>query len=227
MPFEDILDLNLNLTDSDIDKIDKLAAKAEKRLEIAQRTLSKHGGIYAGSRSSLPKGYEESTDPHGQIMPGGGSPLDLRKKTLKDEVKEQRGLLEGILNSDLGASKAGQALSFLRSPKDFILTLFTKQLPVLAGLNQFVSIIKDIIVLLTEPGMPLDVYFKNTITTLVNPLMDKVVRKNVQLGYTQEIFTTKAGTFNAREAYNTFSEYEKNKDVLNQQYAIRYSEKRW
>src|SRR5207245_2970799 len=153
MPFDDIAKIHLNLSDSDLIKLEKLAVQAEKRLEKAQKELQKRGitGALSGEHPLTIQSITKTTG----FIGSAGSPI--RRETLEEEIKKQRGVLEGILQSDLGSSRASQVLRFMTNPTEFVSGVVFKALPALAGVKIFVDTIKEAIEFLTQKGQLLDV----------------------------------------------------------------------
>lgn len=224
MVFEDFIDIKSPLTEEDLDKIDKLSQKAKRVLDKAQKQKDRMtSGIFGGGGTgvggrTLPKGFERPAT-IGTGLIAGRSPLtkdDFRKETYK------KGFLEKILSGELGTTHANEALNFFKDPTNFAIGLFTKTLPQLAGLVAFIDTVRGAIEYLTQPGMPLDIYFKDTITNLVNALRAKQVQQQVRLGYTQLIIAGKTGLSIVKDSYNTYHLAETNKQELERAFMVRY-----
>lgn len=244
MPFDDVISLDLRFTEADLDKLDKLAEKAENSLNKIQTVKAKASkqavGIYGGQRSgkALPKSTQAQMDRSklerdssatgpavitsnrikGQVGTQG-SPI--KRKNLSDEVKEQKNLLNNLLKSDMGAAQASKAISFLRDPLGSVTNFLSKEVPIIGGIIQVVDIANAVIDKLTEAGGFLDVTFRDTITTRLDAFRDKMTQSSIRSGFTQLIITTKAGTTNPRDTYNSYQQYNQNRIQEEDTFAVR------
>jgi hypothetical protein len=236
LPFEDFIDLSLELTDSDLDKLDKLAERAEKRLEKARRELERRGGIFAKDEREgdvLPKSFQnvsqaallQRIQPKDKSAPlsfgGSGAPQDLRRKNKVEELQEEVDVLEELFNNKFGKAQAGKALSFLRNPATAVQTLLTRELPILGGIYSAVQVVTFIIDELTKKGGFFDRFFRDTIEDRIDAFRDKQLQQEIAAGYTQVIIQTAAGSTSPRDAYNTFEQANKSRDDLEDAFSIR------
>lgn len=233
MGFDDFLDLDVRLTDADLIKLDNLAAKAEKRLEKSKEELQKSGGIFGGQTGpALPKSFlkkqqeklltrDSSAEGDALKSSGVGAPTDLIRKSVIDEIKQEQGLLRKIMENEIGIDKASTALNFLENPIAGFKTLATRALPILGGLYAAKEIVDFIIQELTKKGGFLDVWFNDKISDRLDAFRDKVLQQNIRIGFDQVIITNRSGLTSPRDAYNTFELAAKNRQKLEEDFAIR------
>lgn len=199
-----------------LDKSSKDAIDKERKREKSSGGIFGEGKSGQGGRT-LPSGYERKAT-IGTGLIGGKAPItkDDFKKT-----KPPKGYLEKLLAGEVGTTHANEALNMLTNPGDFVIKTFTSFLPELAGIVGFIDIIKSTLTYLTQPGMPFDVQFKNTISTLVNALRPKQLQQQIGLGYQQLIITAKSGYTSPKDSYNTFRMAEYNNQALEKQFMVR------
>ena len=128
---------------------------------------------------------------------------------------------QGLLKSDLGTKKAGTLLSFAGNPVSFMTNIFTRQLPILGGLLAAVQIVKFVAKELQKRGGLLDRFFRDVIETRLDALRNKGIQQEILIGKTQLIITTRSGTTNPRDAYNTFQLAREEREKLEEDFSVR------
>jgi len=222
LPFSDVLDLNDDLTLSDLEKLDRQAAKTEKNLEKIKK---KAGPV-------LPKGRILPTTGSGPLSNLSVGTTDkeaqklekkitkrierLTKKVDKDVVKnfgkDKQSIAKQIFGDDVGS----KLFSIGKNPLGF----FQNTIIGLTGAG-FVLQIADAVF---KEIQRIDKFFKvfiDRIDDRVDQLRNKEIQAKIAAGQTQEIITTEAGTTEARDAYNTFNEFNNNRGKLEEDFAIR------
>lgn len=219
MPFDDSLNLNDDLTESDLQKLFNQADKAEKKLE----KLKKNGGIFAEQTSNTAVGNRAAVEFQGTP---GLSKQDrkiekkierLLKKVRKDEAKnlgKDKG--DGFLSEIFGDVSAQNIIAVGKNPVAFL----QNALVGLAGTG-FAIQIADMVV---KEIQRLDSFFKRFVDIIdnrENQLKDKQITAEIAAGKTQEILTTRSGNTEARDSYNTFNEFNNDRASLEDNYAVR------
>jgi len=220
LPFDDFIDLNDDLTISDLERLDRQAAKTEKNLE----KLKRKGGIFAGETSGTTTGNKAA------VNFAGTEPLSkqdkrfekqfkrLEKKINKDIVKNI-GKKDGIFSNVIGDSPLQNIFSFGKNPVSFM-TNIAKAIPFLGG----VFAAKEIAEFIIDEIVKIDRFFKkfvDVIDTRRDQLRNKQQQAEIAAGLTQVIITTESGNVEARDAYNTFNEFNNNRTKLEEDFAIR------
>lgn len=239
LPYEDISKINLDFSAEALDNLDKQAEKAEKNLIRIQNAQKKAGGIFAGGKTdNVPRStrnqYEESLLERDSSATGpavktrerftgllGETGAPIKRKTLGDEVKEQKGILQKMMSGELGDSKAGEAVDFLKNPYGKVLQFLQTEVPIIGGLIQIEQLAEKVMQELEKKGGLLDQFFKDTIANLTDALRQKTVQASIRSGFTQLIIVTKSGSTNPRDTYNTFSQYQKDKNNLEDIFSVR------
>ncbi len=229
MPVEKVFDISLKLTEEDLGKLDKLASRAEKKLQ-------KQGGIFAGAHGqrALPKSFVnkeakksqsfESNQPAAggeRIETGGKAPIT--RDTFADAVEKalkKKGLLSDGFMKDAGIGRANQAFSLLKNPGAFFLNI-AATVPFVAVLLQGGELLKGLMARLTVKGGPLDVFFIDRINDRLDALREKGLQKQILSGFEQIIITTASGETNPRNAYNSFDVFNRDQALLESDFAIR------
>ncbi|MCA9828552.1 MAG: hypothetical protein KC444_09255 [Nitrosopumilus sp.] len=218
MPFDDFVDLNADLTISDLEKLDNLAQKAEKRLE----NLKKRGGIFSTSTSNITSGNKAPVDFVGTLPLGKQDKRiektiqRLTKKVEEDVVKNLGKDREGTLSKILGDDVGRTLFSIGKNPVGF----FTNAIIGATGAGFAVQIAQFVI----NEIQRVDTFFKafvDRIDNRTNQLKNKEIQARIAAGLTQEILTTESGNVSARDAYNTFNEFNSNRSKLEDDFAIR------
>lgn len=234
MGVEKVFDINLKLTDEDLSKIDKTAAKAQKK-------LSSTGGIFSGEHRdrALPKAFlkkrgarEEGAIGFIQSRPaqegaridsGGKAPDDTRaKRSFDDAVLDalkKKGVLKGVLASDLGAGKARTAFGFLSSPQSFAINLL-KTVPFVAGAFAIVELAKQVVNFLVKSRI-LNTIMIDEIDNRNDALRNKQVQQEILSGFTQIIITTRSGETSPKNSYNSFNVFNTDEVLLESDLSIR------
>lgn len=234
MGVEKVFDINLKLTDEDLSKIDKTAAKAQKKLQSA-------GGIFSGSHRerALPKAFlkkqgrrEEGAIGFIQSRPaqegaridsGGKAPDDTRaKRSFDDQVADalkRKGILKDVLQSDLGAGKARTAFSFLSSPSSTLVGLL-KTVPIVAGAFAIVELAKQVVAFLVKSRI-LNTIMIDEIDNRNDALRDKQTQQEILSGFTQIIITTRSGETSPRNSYNSFNVFNQDQVLREDDFSIR------
>lgn len=223
MPVEEIMNIDLGSTTSNLDKLDKMSAKAAKQLEKQRKALEKAqqqqesgGGIFGS-----------------EILPSGNAPSDLQKlskkdqkiqkklrkleeKIRKDEVKQFGG--KSFLSEIFGAKTANNIFALGKNPASF-LTGVLKVIPILGG----VLAAKEIAEFIVDEIAKIDRFFKAFID-VVDQRVDRFRtlqdQAEIQAGLQQRIITTASGTTEPRYSYNTFEEFNKNQSELEERFQM-------
>ncbi len=234
MGVEKVFDINLKLTDEDLAKIDKTAAKAQKKLQST-------GGIFSGHHRdrALPKAFlrkqgkkDEGAIGFSQSRPaqegakldsGGKAPDDTRAKRSFDDAVldalQKKGVLKGVLESDLGAGKARTAFSFLSSPGPALLNIL-KTVPFIAAPFAVIELAKQVIAFLVKSRI-LNTIMIDEIDNRNDALRDKQTEQEILSGFTQIIITTRSGETSPRNSYNSFNVFNENQVLLEDDFSIR------
>lgn len=226
MPVDEIFDLDLESDTDNLDKLDRLAAKAtvslekkRKALEEAQRKLKEGSGAFRGPNTPSV----------------GGAPQDLRalskqdkktqkklgrleEKIRKDEVK-QFGDKKGFLKDILGPKTAKNIFNIGRNPLGF-LTGALKSLPILGG----ILAAKEMAEFVIQELVKLDAFFKafiDIIDNRTNRFRDLETQARIAAGLQQDIITTADGGVDPRESFNTFNIFEMNLINENDKYELQ------
>lgn len=225
LPFEFPADIDLIVDEKDLDRLDKLAAKREKKLEDLHKKLEKQGGIFGkqGDKPTLPDINALDREGKDAIQKTvkdaifGGKTSNLPKGFTEEEKKQKRNKLLEILGSDLGVSKANQAFSMLSDPLSFL----TRFVPQLAAVMITTELIKSIAAELTKRGGLLSTFFEDLLNTRLDAFRDRLTQAEIRAGFTQFINVQRSGLTNPRDAYNTFNLFNQNKQQLEKDFSIR------
>ncbi len=229
MVFDDFMDITIELTEEDLAKLDRLAARADKKI----KKLKKKGGAFAQEPGdALPSGVRGSSQQPVQTQEGSQlSKTDkkferqidkIEKKIQKNIVKNFGKTNKGIMSKIFGGDKAGTfktLFSFGKSPGGFMMGIM-KGLPILGGILAAKEIAEFIV---NEIGK-IDRFFKvfiDRVDTRFDQLRSAQLQAEIGAGITQLIVTTQAGNVDARESYNTFDVFNKDRLDLESQFAIR------
>lgn len=238
MGVEDIFEGTVNITEAGLAELDKIAEAQEKKLKKIQAQNKKRGGIFAEDTGDLPKSFERQQEESalqriqklakdGKINLGGtGAPIQHNssfQKAIDDAVARSTSKLDKLTGSKLGTDKLDNLLSFGKNPVGFMTNLFARQLPILGGILAVKDIVQFVIGELMKPGGPLQVNFRDIISTRLDAFRDKMVQQEILSGFTQVIYTTRAGTTNPRSAYNSFELFNNDKETLEDDFSIRVS----
>lgn len=226
MPVDEVFDLDLESDTTNLDKLDRLAAKAavslekkRKALEAAQAKLKEGSGAFAGPN----------------VPSGGGAPTDLQplskrdqkiqkrieklqEKIRKDEVK-QFGKKGGFLQDLLGPKGAKEVFDFGRNPFGKIQAIM-KVIPILGGVITAAGAAGFI----WQELVRIDEFFKKFIDAIderTNKFRDLETQARIQAGLQQDIITTADGSVDARESYNTFNIFERNQIEIEEKYTLQ------
>jgi len=222
LPFDDFIDLTDDLSFSDLEKLEKQAEKTIKNLEKAKR---KAGPV-------LPKGRTVPITGSGPLsnLPVGSADKDaqklqkkidrnyerltkkLQKDTVKNFGKDKQGIAKQIFGDNIGKT----LFSIGKNPQSFI----TNTIIGAAGVG-FVLQITDAVI---KEISRLDSFFKKFIDRIddrVDQLRNKQTQAEIAAGLSQIIITTESGNVEARDAYNTFNEFNNNRAKLEEDYSIR------
>ena len=140
----------------------------------------------------------------------------------------QKGTLKKVLETDLGVSKAREGMSILQNPQGAVLSQLAKLARAGGPLGAIIiaalavpEVTKQIINMLTRQGGHFDLTFRDRIDDLTNALRAKDQQKQIRSGFTQVIFTTRAGTTDPRDSYNTYQQKDEAEANLERDWAIR------
>ena len=225
MPVDETLDVNLEATTSNLDKLDRDSIKAAKALEKQRKALEKaqqireKGGVFAGPN----------------VPGGGGAPRDiarlskrdekiakkLRKiedKIAKDQAK-QLGNKSSFLEDLLGKNTARNIFAMGKNPKGFF-TGLAKTLPFLGG----VFAAKEIADFVIGELVKLDEFLKvflDVADARENRTRTLELQAQFQAGLQGQILTTSSGSVNPQESFNSFLEFNKNQGEIEGKYALQ------
>jgi len=225
MPVDEIFDLDLESDTSNLDKLDRMAAKAavslekkRKALEAASQKLNEGTGALRGPNTPAVGGAPQDLRPLSKQDQKTQKKLGkLEEKIRKDEVK-QFGDKKGFLSDILGPKSAKNIFSIGRNPLGF-LTGAMKSLPILGG----ILAAKEIAEFVIKELIKLDAFFKAFIDIIddrTNKFRDLETQARLQAGLQQDIITTAYGTVDARESFNTLNLYETNQIEVEEKYAM-------
>ncbi len=226
MPFEDTFDLDLESDTSNLDKLDRMAAKAavslekkRKALEAASQKLNEGTGAFRGPNLPAVGGAPQDLRPLSKQDQKIQKKLGkLEEKVRKDTVK-QFGDKKGFLSDILGPKSAKNIFSIGRNPLGF-LTGAMKSLPILGG----ILAAKEIAEFVIKELVKLDAFFKAFIDAIderTSKHRDLVTQARIQAGLQQDIVTTAYGTVDAKESFNTFNIFETNQIEVEEKYALQ------
>ena len=226
MPVEEIFDLDLEADTTNLDQLDRLAAKAtvslekkRKALEAAQRKLKEGGGAFGGPNTPSVGGAPQDLRPLSKQDKKTQKKLGrIEEKIRKDEVK-QFGDKKGFLSDILGSKSAKNIFSMGKNPLGF-LTGAMKSLPILGG----ILAAKEIAEFVIQELVKLDAFFKAFIDAIderTNKFRDLETQARIQAGLQQDIITTSYGTVDAKESFNTFNIFETNQIEVEEKYALQ------
>lgn len=195
------------LKDSDLGVLDRLAQKAKATLDRARDAVAKE------------KTRGQGETPFAQFQDR------VEKERKAGAAKPKKGQFIKSMETDLGTSKARVGISFFQNPTGFLTNMLTRQLPILGGLVAAKDIAIFIMKELTKKGGPLDRFFKNAATTLIDAARDKELTQSIRSGIgAQLIITTIAGTQSPRDAYNSFEQFNNNQEEFQAKFAIRVTD---
>lgn len=223
MPVKEVMNIDLGTTTANLDKLDKMSAKAAKQLEKqrkalekAQQQQEKGGGIFGS-----------------EILPSGSAPSDLQPLSKRDQKiqKKLRKLEEKIRKDEakqlgnksflaeiFGRLESNNIFSFGKNPAAF-LTNVLKAVPILGG----VLAAKEIAEFIVDEISKIDRFLKVFID-VVDQRMDRFRslqdQAEIQAGLQQRIITTSFGTTEPRYAYNTFEEFNNNRRALEEEFQM-------
>ena len=234
MGVEEFFDVDLELDESGLDQLDRMASKAEKDLERIEKARKKAGGAIGGETTegpALPKStvreQEKSLltriqklEKSGKIDLGGtGAPI--QRKSVIQEITEEQDALKELMNSQLGTGKASQAMGMLSNPVGFLQNTLTRTIPIIGGIITATEIAKAVLVKMTERGGPFDRFFRDIIDNRVNALLDRQASQEIRAGFRQEILTTQSGAVSPRDSFNTYNQDEETQKKVEENYSIR------
>lgn len=232
MGYDDFIDISIDLTVEDLDKLDRIAAQADKKIQKIQ----KKGGIYAQhTGDALPSGPFSSSQAPVQTN-GVDSGLTAQDKKFEARIKRisqkiERDLLKKFGKKDKSGSfiskllgddpvNAGKTIyGFGKNPVGFLTTIM-RFVPLLGGVLSAVAVANFVI----DEIAKMDRFFKvfiDRVDTRVDQLRSAQMQAEIGAGQRQLIVTSRAGVVNARESYNTYQVFNDNKLELKNQFKIR------
>lgn len=240
MPVEEIADIDLGTDEKTFDELDRAAEKAirelekrNKEIERAQKNLKKKGGAFSSDEEKKkrePKQTRELFKPQeeegevpltggnvGAPIKGKGSFFDELQKDIDQKIKV--GFREALADQAGGVRGANTLFAIGKNPKGYV-SRVARTIPFIGGLVAIAEFGQAVLSELEK----LDDFFKKfipNIDTLTNQLRKIEEQANVRAGNNQLITTTEAGGTSARESYNTFNEFNKNRTILENDFAVR------
>ena len=226
MGVEEFFDADLESDGINLEKLDRMAAKASvslkkqtKALAAAQKQQEFGGGIFQGPNLPKVAGGPQDIQPLSKRdQQTQKKILKLEEKIRKDTVKqfgEKSALIEDLLGKDV----AKNLFNIGRNPLGFIQGSL-KALPVLGG----VFAAKEIADFVIDELVKLDAFFKAFIDAIderQSRIRDLEAQAQVQAGLAQLIITTSDGQVEARESYNTFEIFERNQGEIEARYELQ------
>jgi len=205
-------------------------SESNNPLTTLKRTTGK-SGLLQGLAPYKPSYMKTALTGTAQVPQGGQAPFDKDSFKKKPEmfrnpypVQEEAGLLEKIIGRALGSpQQAQQAFSMLKSPAKLIKFIGPVAGPLFAGLIA-VELTKKIVRELTRKGSIYDRTFKNVIDNRNEALRTREQQQRILVGFgdTSQLITTNvSGSTNPRDAYNTYTEFNRNQAELEEKFAIR------
>ena len=227
MPFEDFFNLDdKDLTDKDLERLFNQIEKKQKELEKTQKKLERQGGALANTErktKALPQataldevGVNALGETQSQAAIFGGETANLPKGKTQKDIAQKRDRLKSLLNSDLGAGKASQALSILQNPTDFIIG----KVPILIGVMIAAGLVQQIWAELSKRGGLLSTFFEDEITTRLDAFRERLTTAEILGGFTQ-IINESPFSRTPRDTYNSFELFTSNKEQLENDFSIR------
>ena len=138
------------------------------------------------------------------------------------ETKGQKEKLIDVFKRDLGVSKGAKAFNFLANPKAGMLQFLKGAGPILVGIILAIEIAPRVAKILTKRGSVWDLTFRNNVDTMNNVLRTRESQQAIRVGLgTQVIFTSRAGTVDPRDSYNTYVQFNENQAEFERSWAIR------
>jgi len=218
LPVDDFLDLSGDISLSDLRKLDREAAKAEKRLN----KLKKKGGIFAGTTAGTTTADKApiTITPTAKLSKQDRKiekRLErLSKKVNKDVVKNFGKDKEGAVRKLFGDDVGKTLFNIGKNPVSFL----KNSIIGIAGVGFALEIAKVVI----QEIQRIDKFFKvfiDRIDDRNDQLRNKELQARVRAGQQQIIITSAAGNVDARESYNTFEQFNNNRAQLEADFAIR------
>lgn len=205
MPVDESSDINIAGNIKTLDDLDKAAQKAIKSLEKetkhvdnAKKELGKKDTLTSGDKTT---GIFKDDTPSKKAEKG--------KVSFREELADQAGGTRGAnFLFSMGKNPIGTTIGLLRS------------IPFLGGIVAFAEFGQAVFSELEK----LDRFFKKFIPIIdnrINQLRKVVEQAHIRAGDTQLILTTEAGGTSPREAYNTFNEFNTNRTILENDFAVR------
>lgn len=232
MPFDDFIDISIDLSDADLDKLDRLAAKADAKI----KKLKKKGGAFSQKGGqALPKGVFSSseapiqTDDYGSTLTKADKKFEKRiekltKKIEKDIFRQfgKGSKSRGLFGKLVGSEPAGVTKNLFAMGKHPVgyMTNLLKFIPILGGVLTAAAIANFIL----DEIIKIDRFFKKFIDRVderIDQLRSAQQRAEIGAGQQQLIVTTRAGSVNARDTYNTYELFNRDRIHLQEQFKIR------
>lgn len=123
---------------------------------------------------------------------GGKKPLTQKEKLLD------------VFKRDMGVGKGTNAFNFLVNPKAGLTRFLKGAGPVLLAIMLAYELAPRVAKLLTKRGQVFDLTFRDNADTLTNVLRTRQSQQEILVGFRQVIFTSRAGTIDPRDSYNTY-----------------------
>lgn len=225
MPVDEIFDLDLESDTTNLDKLDRMAAKSvrslekqRKALDAAQKQQEVGGGIFKTANVPTGKGGPKDIQPLSKRDQQIEKKMrKLTDKMDKDEVKNF-GKKSNFLDGILGPKTAKNIIEAGKDPVKFF-TGVAKAIPFLGG----VFAAKQIVDFISDELVKLDAFFKKFIDRVderINKFRDLQDQAEIQAGLQQRILTTSFGSLDPRTSYNTFHIFERNQAEIEGEYEL-------
>ena len=236
MPYEDFVDISIDLTEEDLDQLDRLAERAENDAKKIEKAQERAGGIY-GKRegAALPKSSVKAQEEaalgraahasqiqkrRGQKLPGH-SQAPFQRKTPFGELIEEQDALKKLFEQQFGTGKAAKAFGMMSNPAAFFQNFFTKTLPIIGAIITAKELTEAVMVKFTERGGPWDRFWRDEVSTRVNALIEREHSQEVVAGFRQEILTTQAGFISPADTFNTYNQDAATQKRVEENYSVR------
>lgn len=178
------------------------------------------------------RGLENALDQEIEILVEGAPAGNTSNAQLDAHVKSYGKHKAQESLKELGIRHSKKALNFLQGPKEAVIGEitnyfkdFARSLPLVGplvvaalGLPQ---VAKKLTEIMARRGGPIDVTFRRHATTMANELRTVNSQQEIRSGFTQVIFSSRAGTPYERDTYNSYVQKDSNQQEFESSWEIR------
>lgn len=122
----------------------------------------------------------------------------------KAKATTQKEKLLDVFKRDLGVGRGTTAFNFLANPKASLTTFLKGAGPAMLAVMLAIELAPRVAKFLTKRGQVFDLTFRNEAGTLNNILRQRQSSQEILAGFQQVIFTSRAGTVDPRDSYNSY-----------------------